>query len=76
MLDVINVGILGPSLAKGFIYPFYNAMKMVGVGVVFERLDPIAILIFLEILDYIKEKESELSDEEENTHEKDETKNT
>lgn len=47
MIDVLNVGILGPSLAKGFIYPFYNAMKMVGVGVVFERLDPIAILILM-----------------------------
>ena len=45
-------------------------------GLYFLVFVPIAILIFLEILDYIKEKESELSDEEENTHEKDETKNT
>lgn len=41
-------------------------------GLYFLVLVPIAILIFLEILDYIKEKESELSDEEEKTHEKDE----
>lgn len=47
MLDVLNVGILGPDLAKNFVYPFYNAMKMVGVGVFFERLDPIAILILM-----------------------------
>ena len=41
-------------------------------GLYFLVLVPIAILIFLEILDYIKEKESELSDEEERAHEKDE----
>lgn len=47
ILDILNVGILGPDLAKNFVYPFYNAMKMIGVGVFFERLDPIAILILM-----------------------------
>lgn len=45
--DVMCVGILGVGLMKNFIYPFFNAMKMVGVNVLFERLDPLAIIIVM-----------------------------
>lgn len=46
-IDVINIGILGPTLTKNFIYPFFNSMKMVGVSVLFERVDPLAIIILM-----------------------------
>ena len=45
--NVMNVGILGADLMKNFLYPFYNSMKMVGINVIFERLDPIAIIILM-----------------------------
>lgn len=47
VIDVINVGILGPDLTYNFVYPFYNSMKMVGMDVFFERLDPLAIIILI-----------------------------
>ncbi len=46
-IDVMNIGILGVDLTKNFVYPFFNSMKMVGVSVVFERLDPLAIVILM-----------------------------
>ena len=46
-IDMMNIGILGADLTKNFLYPFYNSMKMVGVNVIFERLDPIAIVILM-----------------------------
>lgn len=47
VIDVINVGILGSELTYNFVYPFYNSMKMVGVNVFFERLDPLAVIIVM-----------------------------
>ena len=44
-IDVMNIGILGADLTENFVYPFFNAMKMVGVSVVFERVDPLSIII-------------------------------
>lgn len=46
-IDVMNIGILGADLTKNFVYPFFNAMKMVGVSVLFERVDPLAIIILM-----------------------------
>lgn len=46
-IDVINVGILGSDLTYNFVYPFYNSMKMVGINVFFERLDPLAVIIVM-----------------------------
>lgn len=46
-IDVMNVGILGANLTENFIYPFFNAMKMVGISVLFERVDPLAIIILM-----------------------------
>ena len=46
-MDMINVGILGSDLTYNFTYPFYNAMKMVGINVFFERLDPLAVVIVM-----------------------------
>lgn len=47
IIDIINVGILGSDLLFNFVYPFFNSMKMVGVNVFFERLDPLAIIILM-----------------------------
>lgn len=46
-IDVINIGILGSNLTYNLIYPFYNSMKIVGVNVFFERLDPLAVIIVM-----------------------------
>lgn len=46
-IDVMNIGILGAHLTENFIYPFFNAMKMVGISVLFERVDPLAIIILM-----------------------------
>ena len=46
-IDVMNIGILGADLTENFVYPFFNAMKMVGVSVVFERVDPLSIIILM-----------------------------
>ena len=46
-IDVMNIGILGADLTKNFVYPFFNAMKMVGVSILFERVDPLAIIILM-----------------------------
>ncbi len=46
-IDMINVGILGADLTYNFTYPFYNSMKMVGINVFFERLDPLAVVIVM-----------------------------
>ena len=46
-IDVMNIGILGADLTKNFVYPFFNAMKMVGVSILFERVDPLSIIILM-----------------------------
>lgn len=47
MVDIFNIGILGEDLVYNFVYPFFNSMKMVGVNIFFERLDPLAIIILM-----------------------------
>lgn len=46
-IAIMNIGILGADLTEKFIYPFFNAMKMVGISVLFERVDPLAIIILM-----------------------------
>ena len=46
-IDVMNIGILGADLTENFVYPFFNAMKMVGGVLLFERVDPLSIIILM-----------------------------
>ncbi|MGL4373699.1 MAG: GerAB/ArcD/ProY family transporter, partial [Turicibacter sp.] len=47
ILGALTVGILGPTLIIEFVYPFFNAMKMVGLNVFFERFDAVAIVFLM-----------------------------
>jgi len=47
LVAIINLSILGKYLVASLKYPFYNAMMLTGIPGVFERLDPMAVVIIV-----------------------------